>query len=308
MQRFRVALMQKCITLAAMNWDDTRIFLALSRTPSLRAAARSLGIDQATVGRRLNALEAELGAKLFLRAKQGYLLTAAGESALAAARRMETAALELRTKIEGQDESPGGLVRVTSSDSIAIEFLLPAIERLQQRWPQIRVDLEVSTQVLSLSRRQADIAFRNVRPEAPDLVVRRVVAWPVGLFASPAYLARMGEPQAEDELRGHQLVAYAPYLEQQPFLTVAGVPARQARIALAVNSSLLVRKAVAAGVGMGEMPVWMGEREGLVRVWPQRRRPSDYEVWQVMHPDLQRTARVRATAEFLSAAFEPPQA
>lgn len=287
-----------------MNWDDTRIFLALTRTPSLRAAARSLGVDQATVGRRLNALESELGAKLFLRAKDGYLLTAAGETALAAARRMESAALELRTKIEGQDEHPGGLVRVTSTDSIAIDLLLPAVERLQQQWPNIRVDLEVSTQLLSLSRRQVDIAFRNVRPDAPDLVVRRVATWPVGLFASEAYLARFGEPVPEDELRGHHLVVYAPYLEQGPFLTMAGVPARQARIAMTVRSSLLVRKAVAAGIGMGEMPVWMGEREGLVRIWPQRRRPNDYEVWQVMHPDLQRTARVRAAAQFLSAAFE----
>ncbi|KQO15260.1 LysR family transcriptional regulator [Acidovorax sp. Leaf76] len=286
-----------------MNWDDTRIFLALTRAPSLRAAARGLGIDQATVGRRLNALEAELGAKLFLRAKDGYLLTAAGETALAAARRMESAALDLRTKIEGQDDNPGGLVRVTSSDSIAIEFLLPAVERLQQRWPTIRVDLEISTQVLSLTRRQADIAFRNVRPESPDLVVRRVAAWPVGLFASAAYLARFGEPVPDDELRGHQLVAYRPYLDQSPFPTVVEVPARQARIAMAVNSSLLLRKAVAAGIGLGEMPVHLGEREGLVRVWPQRRRASDHEVWQVMHPDLQRTARVRATAEFLSEAF-----
>ncbi len=287
-----------------MNWDDTRIFLALTRTPSLRAAARSLGVDQATVGRRLNALESELGAKLFLRAKDGYLLTAAGETALAAARRMESAALELRTKIEGQDEHPGGLVRVTSTDSIAIDLLLPAVEQLQQQWPNIRVDLEVSTQLLSLSRRQVDIAFRNVRPDAPDLVVRRVAAWPVGLFASEAYLARFGEPVPEDELRGHHLVVYAPYLEQGPFLTMAGVPARPARIALTVRSSLLVRQAVAAGIGLGDMPVWMGEREGLVRIWPQRRRPNDYEVWQVMHPDLQRTARVRAAAQFLSAAFE----
>lgn len=295
--------MQICITKTTMNWDDTRIFLALTRAPSLRAAARSLGIDQATVGRRLNALEAELGAKLFLRAKDGYLLTAAGETALAAARRMESAALDLRTKIEGQDDNPGGLVRVTSSDSIAIEFLLPAVERLQQRWPTIRVDLEISTQVLSLTRRQADIAFRNVRPESPDLVVRRVAAWPVGLFASAAYLARFGEPVPDDELCAHLLVAYRPYLDQSPFPTVVEVPARQARIAMAVNSSLLLRKAVAAGIGLGEMPVHLGEREGLVRVWPQRRRASEHEVWQVMHPDLQRTARVRATAEFLSEAF-----
>jgi len=289
--------------MAAMNWDDTRIFLALTRAPSLRAAARSLGVDQATVGRRLNALEAELGAKLFLRASDGYLLTAAGEAALSAARRMENAALDLRTKVEGQDENPGGLVRVTSSDAIAVEYLLPAIERLQQRWPTIRVDLEVSTQLLSLSRRQTDIAFRNVRPDAPDLVVRRVASWPVGLFASAAYLARFGEPLPENELRGHHLVAYGPYLEQKPFPTVVDAPARQARIAMAANSSLLVRKAVVAGIGLGEMPVPLGEREGLVRIWPQRRRAADHEVWLVMHPDLQRTARVQATAEFLSAAL-----
>lgn len=289
-----------------MDWDDTRIFLALTRSPSLRAAARSLAIDQATVGRRLNALEAGLGAKLFLRAKDGYQLTAAGEAALGAARRMEAAALDLRSRVDGQDENPGGLVRVTSSDAIAGEFLLPAIARLQQRWPNIRVDLEVSTQVLNLGRRQADIAFRNVRPDTPDLVVRRVVAWPVGLFASPAYLARCGEPAPDDELRGHQLVAYGPYLAHHALATVVEVPARQARIAMAVNSSLLLRKAVAAGIGMGEMPVRLGERDGLVRVWPQRRRAADHEVWLVMHPDLQRTARVRATAEFLAEALDEP--
>ncbi|CAB5721871.1 D-malate degradation protein R [Delftia tsuruhatensis] len=287
-----------------MDWDDTRIFLALTRAPSLRAAARSLGVDQATVGRRLNALEAELGSKLFLRARDGYLLTAAGEAALGAARRMESAALDLRTRIEGLDDSPAGLVRVTSTDSIATEFLLPAIARLQQRWPQIRVDLEISTQMLNLGRRQADIAFRNIRPEAPELVVRRVVAWPVGLFASAAYLARFGEPVAEDELRGHQLVVYGPHLQQRPFPTLVDVPARQGTIAMAANSSMLVRKAVAAGIGLGEMPVGLGEREGLVRIWPRRTRAADYEVWQVMHPDLQRTARVQATAEFLAGALQ----
>lgn len=286
-----------------MNWDDTRIFLALCRTATLRAAARSLGIDQATVGRRLVALEAELGAKLFLRSSEGYLLTSAGESAFAAARRMESAALELRAKVEGLDAQPGGLVRVTSTDSIAVDFLLPAIAQVHQAHPGIRVDLEVSTQMLSLTRRQADIAFRNVKPEAPDLVTRRVAAWPVGLFASADYLARLGEPEPEAEFAGHALVVYKPYLEQAPFPTLAGVPARHGRVALAVNSSLLLRKGVAAGLGIGEMPLWMGEREGLVRVWPQRIRPSDYEVWLVMHPDLRRTACVQAVAELLSAAL-----
>ena len=123
-----------------------------------------------------------------LRAKDGYLLTAAGETALATARRMESAALDLRTRIEGQDTSPGGLVRVTSTDSIAIDLLMPAIERLQQHWPHIRVDLEVSTQLLRVSRRPtvawstpslraaarevgARVRARKMRASSPFMVV-----------------------------------------------------------------------------------------------------------------------------------------
>ncbi|SFN21780.1 LysR family transcriptional regulator [Variovorax sp. OV329] len=287
-----------------MNWDDARIFLALCRETTLRAAARSLAVDQATVGRRLNALEAALGVTLFFRSSDGYLLTPAGESAFSAARRMEQAALDLRSKVEGHDAKLGGLVRVTSTDSIAVDFLMPALALMPQSHPGIRVDLEVSTQILSLTKRQADLAFRNVQPDAPDLIIRRVVNWPVGLFASETYLRRYGEPPVNGDFAGHQLVAYKPYLEQAQFLSMADVPARQGRIALAVNSSFLVRKAVAAGIGVGEMPLWMGEREGLVRVWPQRRRATDYQVWLVMHPDLRRTARVQAVAELLSSALK----
>lgn len=295
--------MQLCITLKDMNWDDARAFLALCRASTLRAAARGLGVDQATVGRRLNALEADLGVKLFLRSSDGYLLTPAGESAFAAARRMENAALELRSKVEGLDAEPGGLVRVTSTDSLAVDFLLPALAQMPQLYPTLRVDLEVSTQILSLTKRQADIAFRNVQPESPDLLTRRIASWPVGLFASAAYLAQHGEPVLEGEFAGHQLVVYRPYLDQSDFPSMIDVPARQGRVSLAVNSSLLLRKAVAAGIGIGEMPVWMGERERLVRVWPQRRRATAYQVWLVTHPDLRKTARVQAVANMLSEAF-----
>lgn len=283
-----------------MNWDDTRIFLALSREGTLRSAARQLGVDQATVGRRITAMEKALGAKLFLRASDGYLLTPAGESALAAARRMEAAALELKTKIDGQDDALGGTVRLSCTDSIAVDYLLPALGELHREHPQIRVDLEVSTQMLSLPRRQVDLAVRNIKPDNPDLVVRRVTQWPVGLFASAAYLAEHGEPAPGSEFAGHDVVAYKPYLEGGRLFTLLDESARQGRVTAALNSSLMLRRAVAAGLGLGEMPVGMGEREGLVRVWPERTRRADYEVWLVMHPDLRGAARIRTVADFIA--------
>ncbi|MCA1325566.1 LysR family transcriptional regulator [Herbaspirillum sp. alder98] len=286
-----------------MNWDDARIFLALCRETTLRGAARVLGVDQATVGRRIAAMEKDLGSTLFLRASDGYLLTASGETALGVARRMESAALELQTRLQGQDDALAGTVRITSTDSITIDFLLPALAQLRLLHPRISVDVDVSTQMLSLPRRQSDLAIRNVKPDNPDLVVRKITSWPVGLFASADYLARHGEPQPETEFAGHQLVAYKPYATSAQGLLLLDEPARQGNIAALLNSSLMLRRAVAAGLGIGEMPVYMGQRENLVRIWPERRRRADYDVWLVTHPDLRATARIRAVGEFLTAAI-----
>jgi DNA-binding transcriptional LysR family regulator len=286
-----------------MNWDDTRMFLALSRETTLRGAARLLGVDQATVGRRIAAMEKDLGSVLFLRSSDGYRLTAAGETALAAARRMESAALELQSKLEGQDDALAGTVRITSTDSIALDFLLPALGELRQLHPRIAIDLEVSTQMLSLTRRQSDLAIRNMKPDNPDLVVRKIAQWPVGLFASADYLERRGEPAPGSEFAGHDVVGYKPYVVSGKAFTLLDEPTRQGNMAAMLSSSLLLRRAVAAGIGLGEMPLHMGEREGLVRVWPQKKRRTDYEVWLVMHPDLRGTARIRAVADFLTRAI-----
>ncbi len=148
-----------------MNWDDARVFLAVEREKTLRGAARTLNLDQATVGRRIAALEHALGATLFLRTSEGYALTAAGEAALKSAEKMEHSAHELVRRTQGTDTRLAGDVRVTSTDSIALEFLLPAIERLHAAHPEVRVLLDTSTRMLNLAKREADIAVRSVRPD-----------------------------------------------------------------------------------------------------------------------------------------------
>ena len=146
-----------------MNWDDARVFLAVEREKTLRGAARTLNLDQATVGRRIAALEHALRATLFLRTSEGYALTAAGEAALKSAEKMEHSANELVRRTQGTDTRLAGDVRVTSTDSIALEFLLPAIERLHAAHPEVRVLLDTSTRMLNLAKREADIAVRSVR-------------------------------------------------------------------------------------------------------------------------------------------------
>lgn len=286
-----------------MNWDDTRIFLAVCRQATLRGAGRLLGVDQATVGRRINALETDLGTTLFLRTSEGYVLTAPGEAAYQAAQAMEGAALELQRQVQGLDNRLSGEVRITTTDSLAVDFVIPAIARVHREHPDVRVRLDASSQILSLSRREADIAIRNQKPENPDLVARCIVKWPLGLYAAQGYIDRQGEPLQGEAFAGHDLVVYQPYLDSGKPVTLASEPITRGRIAATVSSGLMMRRAIAAGVGVGELPVRLGELDGLVRLWPQRSRGTTYDVWLVTHQDLRHTARVRVVIDRIVEAF-----
>jgi DNA-binding transcriptional LysR family regulator len=286
-----------------MNWDDARVFLAVCRESTLRGAARVLGVDQATVGRRITALEKSLSATLFLRTSEGYALTAVGEAALKAVEKMEHSALELERQIQGLDDRLTGTVRVSTTDSLAIDFLIPAIARLHQQHPDVRVQLDATTQILSLAKREADIAVRNTRPDNPDLIARRIARWPVGLFASQAYVDTHGVPEPGSAFAGHDLVVYQPYLQGNKEMTLITEPVGRGRIVASLSSSLLVRRSIAAGIGVGEIPVYIGEKEGLVRLWPERSRPLPYDIWLVTHADLRHTAKVRAVIDEIVVGF-----
>jgi DNA-binding transcriptional LysR family regulator len=290
-----------------MNWDDTRVLLAVSRSGTLRGAARALNVDQATVGRRLAALEQALGSTLFLRGSQGYTLTAAGEITVEGARQMEQAALALQRQVQGTDHRLQGQVRVACTETLAMDVVIPAMARLSSRHPELEVHLEGSTRLLSLSKRETDIAIRNVKPENPDLIGRRLTTWAVGLFASSAYLARRGEPEPGSGFAGHQLVIYTPYLQRPGGPTLAGEPIHNGQLVAALNSSLFVRRCVELGMGLGELPVVPAERAGLVRLWPERTSSQGYDLWLVTHADLRHSARVRAVIDAITEAFERPE-
>ena len=286
-----------------MNWDDTRVFLTLSREKTLRSAAKILDIDQATVGRRMAALEQSLGTVLFLRGSSGYELTLAGEAALISAEKMERHAIELQRQLEGLDNRLTGEVRITSTDSLTLDFLIPAIQQLHRQHPDISIRLHAATTMLNLNNREADIAVRTIKPENPDLVTRRLASWPMGLFASAEYLQRLGEPEPDTAFAGHDLVLYHPFQGEQKTMALVGESISRGRIVSRVNSSLMLRTAIAAGLGLGEIPLYMGAADGLIRVWPDRQRQTPYEVWLVTHQDLRHTARIRAVISQISDAF-----
>lgn len=286
-----------------MDWDNARIFLAIYRIGTLRGAAALLQIDQATAGRRLAALESSLDARLFLRTPSGYVPTAAGELAFAAAERMEQAADQLQRQMQGMDHRLSGVVRVATSETVARYFVMEAVRRVHAQHPDIRVTLSTAIQLSNLTRREADLAIRNLRPDNPDLIHRHLARKEVGLYASRSYLAAHGEPRPGTAFAGHTLVTYQQSVLPGWSDTFCGEPTGNGRIGLELNSGLMIIEAVAAGLGIGELPTHIApDYPDLVRIWPHR--SESYDLWLVMHGDLNRTARVRAVADAIVEVFE----
>ena len=164
------------------DWNDLRLVLAISRSTTLTGAATALKINHSTAFRRLNALEEAAGVRLFERLPGGvYAPTAAGERMAAAAERVETEAAALDREIAGRDHRLTGRLRVTTSETLAFRLLTGQIARFHTAHPGITVVLVIDNRVLSLSRREADIALRVTRPREGDLYGRKLadIAWAV---------------------------------------------------------------------------------------------------------------------------------
>jgi len=166
------------------DWRDLRFFLELARTGTLAAAGRKLGVDNTTVGRRLSALERDLGSKLFSRTPDGLVLTAAGEAIRTAGEEMEQAVLRGEQRVLGSDRKLSGLVRVATTEMLGELAVLPALRSVHERHPQIRVEVLTGAGRLDIARREADVALRYGRPESGELVARRAGTMAFAPYAS----------------------------------------------------------------------------------------------------------------------------
>ena len=285
-----------------MEWTDLRFFLAAVRGGNLSAAARELGVNYTTVGRRLDALQHGLGATLIQRTPDGLTLTRAGEAVKELCEKIEATALEIERRAAGHDRELGGTVRLTATETLAARFLIPAMAALRKRHPELEIELIPDYRLLDLSRQQADLAMRNARPTDPHLVCRRVGGFAITLYASRAYLAARGRPKRGGGLAGHDLVSWT-YLLPATRGQFMGESVTDARIVFRSNSTLALTHAVAEGFGIGYIPCYLADEDPrLVRIWPDLTPPM-VKLWLIHHEDLRRTARIKLVSDAIAAAL-----
>ena len=286
----------------AWQWDDVRFFLAVARAGSRSAAARALRVGHVTVGRRIALLEKQLGVTLLTRTPDGFVTTPAGEAILRQSAAMESAAMDLERIVAGHDALVAGSVRVTTTAALASQRVVPAIAGLRESHPELRVDLIVGVRSLDIARREADLAIRFVRPQASDLVCRKMGEVAFSLYASKHYLESKGIPQPGQGLAGYDLITFtASPTAMSPFFM--GEQLDGARIALRCDSPVIQLRAAANRAGIAEVACFLGDASpDLVRVWPERP-PTRRVAWLITHQDMRRAARVRAVSGAITEAF-----
>lgn len=290
-----------------MNWDDIRIFLAVARAGQILAAAHRLGLNHATVARRLNALEDRFGAKLFIRRTTGCDLTAEGERLLSSAERIESELLGASSDVGQADLSMSGTVRIGAPDGFGVAWLAPRLGPFMAQHPGLRLQLVPVPRAFSLSRREADIAITVERPTEGRLVARKLTDYTLGLYASRDYLAAAGTPRSPAELKSHRLVGYVDDLIFSEALNFTGDFLRDWQSDLEISSAIGQTEAVRAGAGIGVLHTFIARKdERLVPVLPALVARRAY--WLVVHEDLRAIRRVQATGDFIAAAISAERA
>ena len=300
--------------MSQLDWSDLRHALAVGQLGSVAAAARRLGVNATTVQRRLDALEAALGARLFDRSRGGWRPTEAGAAVLDQARRMADQADEIERRVLGRDRELTGVLRLSTA-FVVMEHLLPQpLADFSRAYPGIEVEVVENAVLMDLARReggapglaalQADVALRLSNNVAEHLVGRQL-----GKTHCRAYALRGAPGLPQQVLPMAELLRDAPWVafERDGVHRVYDQWMRQHLVPTQVRVRVDIFNAVAAmlrtGVGVGILPTFMQDKHPELVPVSELIPELSVPVWMLTHPDLRETARVRAFMRFVGDAM-----
>ncbi len=272
-----------------MEWGDVRIFLAVARAGSLGGAARALHLSHPTVGRRLQALERAMGHVLFQRTSDGFVLTEEGAGIVALAEQMEEGAQAMERRLAGHERRLQGLLRISSADWFGAYLLPPVIADFAKAYPHVDVEVLTGTRLFNLAQREADIAFRIVPFNAPDVVQRKLIRLPYGAYVA----ARAPEPLFGDGV-GFRLITHDTSTGQFPDIAWLKESFPNARPLLSSNNRNVQARMCAQGIGIAVLPRVVGDQVVGLRRLQLADEPPGRDIWMGYHRDLRRLNRLRA--------------
>ena len=248
------------VTEADLNWEDLRYFLRAAQANTLAGTARAMGVEHTTIGRRLTALEKQLGVTLFVRGPRGLSLTQLGKKLLPLVKELECGVHAVQELAITQRER----VRISMPTGFA-SVLTPHLGRLYREHPGVTIETVSGGRWVALKRGEVDLAIRLLPVFDENLIVRPLgeVAW--SLYASPAYLKSHAAPKDVDDLSGHDLIAYGADVATQPAARWMEERARQGRVVLRANEIDTAVTATLDGAGLTLLPCFLADNDSRLR-------------------------------------------
>jgi len=282
------------------DWNRARAFLVTAEEGSLSAASRALSIAQPTLGRQIKALEEELGVVLFERSGRGLEITPSGKDLLEHARNMGDAANKLSLVSSSKSESLEGNIAITATEMMAVFVLPPLIQKLRKIEPGISIELISSNQASDLMRREADIAIRNFRPTQSDLIAKKIKNLNYHLYATPEYLASIGNPKTAKALSQAEFIGFNRASHLIEILNNKGFSISDRNFSVKSENMSSNWALVKQGLGLGGMQEDIGDADPFVeRALPNFSLPET-ELWLVAHRELKVNKRIRMVFDFLA--------
>jgi DNA-binding transcriptional LysR family regulator len=284
------------------RWDDARILIALHRGGTLSAAGSTLGVDASTVGRRIEALEQALGARLFDRTPDGAVPTAVADELLPHAEAMERAATELASGAGSFEREVEGVVRLSVPPGVADYFVAPFLPALRARHPRIRLELDARMAYVDLARREADLVLRGMRPDRGDLVAVKLVEARAVPSGRDTLVARLGRVS---DIAAIPWITYGPDMAHIPDAAWILGTVPESAIVLRTSSFTAQVAAVDAGLGVTLIAEAFPMRPRLVpvafgRALASRLPPFPVgQLWLAAHRAMRFIPRVAAVWEFI---------
>ncbi|GEK49579.1 LysR family transcriptional regulator [Vreelandella venusta] len=279
-----------------IRWDDLQIVLAIAETGSLSGASRALRISHATVFRRLNEMERRLKVTLFERSRTGYIPTLSGDDLAASARRVQSEVNGAERRIIGQDLTLSGSLRITTTDTLFAGLLSPLLASFRQRYPDITLEVVISNQRQSLSRREADIAIRPTRQPPETLVGRKLSDISLAIYGQKALWQNapllLNTPLPLDPVSLQQEAWIGPDVQLGD--TALEKWMMDKRAAYKLDSMLGMQSAVRHGAGIAVLPCYLADADEALLKLSAPIEALTTPLWLLTHPDLRHVARVRA--------------
>jgi len=282
------------------DWNKARALLVTAEEGSLSAAARALGMAQPTLGRQVDGLEQELGIVLFERVGRGLTLTPSGLELLEHVRDMGEAAGRVSLTALGQSQALEGAICISASETYAAVLLPSIITKLRKMEPGIQVEIVVANHASDLRRREADIAIRNFRPTEPDLIAKKIGDADAVLYATPDYIAKIGNPTKPYDLRHAEFVNMDHGGMMLKGLNTLGLGLTEANFPLLTESYLVMWELVRQGAAIGILDAHIGDADPVVRRVLPDLDPLVFPIWLVSHRELTTNRRIRMVYDFLA--------